>query len=172
MDDLVRQGQWWWLIAVPVVAGGFALWGGWWGSRLGKNTEHSQWQRNEQVKVYTDFLTSITEELQKIRPVGDVDEVELKFPADEMARIEIVGSQDVRELAHRFRQHILILQRAAIIVAADKRSGAPAEQLDEHSRLWGEEATRLMNLREQYVRAVRKDLKTFTKADDERAWHL
>lgn len=101
MEELVRQGQWWWLVAVPVVSGGFALLGGWWGSKLGKNTEHTQWQRNERLKAYTDFLTSVTEELEKVGSVDlDVDEVELKFPEEEMARIEIVGSQDVRLLTH------------------------------------------------------------------------
>lgn len=53
---MIKQGQWWWLLAVPVLTGAFALFGSWWGSRLGKNTEHSQWLRNAKDKAYVEFL--------------------------------------------------------------------------------------------------------------------
>lgn len=56
MDELIKQGQWWWLLAVPVLTGVFALFGSWWGSRLGKQTEHGQWLRNAKETAYVRFL--------------------------------------------------------------------------------------------------------------------
>lgn len=50
MDELIK------LLAVPVLTGLFALGGSWWGSRLGKNTEHAQWLRNSREKAYVRFL--------------------------------------------------------------------------------------------------------------------
>lgn len=50
MDELFK------LFAVPVLTGLFALGGSWWGSRLGKKTEHSQWLRNAREKAYVQFL--------------------------------------------------------------------------------------------------------------------
>lgn len=59
MDELIKQGQWWWLLIVPVATGGLALFGSWWGSRLGKSTEHEQWLRNEKVETYSQYLETI-----------------------------------------------------------------------------------------------------------------
>lgn len=55
MDDLIRQGQWWWLL-LPVVTALFALFGSWLGSKLGKDSEHAQWLRNRKQELYYNFL--------------------------------------------------------------------------------------------------------------------
>lgn len=60
MDDLVRQGQWWWLL-IPLGTGVFALIGSWLGSFLGRTTEHKQWLRNEKVETYSKFLMQTRE---------------------------------------------------------------------------------------------------------------
>lgn len=57
MDELIKQGQWWWLL-VPLATGLFALGGSWLGAHLGRRTEHSQWLRNEKRKAYHEFLKS------------------------------------------------------------------------------------------------------------------
>jgi hypothetical protein len=59
MDELIKQGQWWWLVSVPVLAGAFALLGSWLGSKLGKSTEHWQWLRNEKRKEYIAAIASM-----------------------------------------------------------------------------------------------------------------
>jgi hypothetical protein len=50
MDELFK------LFAVPILTGAFALGGSWWGSRLGKKTEHAQWLRNAREKAYVQFI--------------------------------------------------------------------------------------------------------------------
>ncbi|UKA61377.1 hypothetical protein [Arthrobacter sp. FW306-04-A] len=59
MDELINQGQWWWLLVVPVATGVLALFGSWWGSRLGKTTEHTQWLRNEKIETYSQYVETI-----------------------------------------------------------------------------------------------------------------
>ncbi|MGM7777918.1 hypothetical protein ACSVHC_18130 [Arthrobacter sp. KNU-44] len=78
MDELIKQGQWWWLVSVPVLTGVFALFGSWWGSKLGKNTEHWQWLRNEKQKEYIAAvdkmgeMTSTLADLVQEKPTSEV----------------------------------------------------------------------------------------------------
>lgn len=55
MDQLISQGHWWQLFPVPLVTFIFAVAGSWWGSRLGRTTEHKQWLRNEKLNVYKEL---------------------------------------------------------------------------------------------------------------------
>lgn len=54
MDELVKQGQWWWLILPAVLA----LFGSWLGAKLGKTNEHEQWLRNQKVEKYTAYVNA------------------------------------------------------------------------------------------------------------------
>lgn len=166
MEELVRQGQWWWLIAVPVVAGVFALLGGWWGSRLGKDTEHSQWQRNERMKAYADFLSAIDEAREKIGPLEHPPSLMEPFPNNELARIEIVGSQAVRVLASQFRSCLLRVHMASMSTVeafgnADLTEAERVSQVNEY----GSFAEQFAKHRLAFVTAVRKDLGTYSRGD-------
>lgn len=55
MEELIKQGQWWWPYLVPTLTGIFALWIG---TKFGKATEHSQWLRNEKRQAYQKYLQS------------------------------------------------------------------------------------------------------------------
>lgn len=168
MEDLVRQGQWWWLIAIPVVTGVFALAGSWFGGRLGKNNEHTQWRRNERVKAYTDFLTAIDGETQKISHLRDSRKVALEFPGAELARIEIMASQSVRVLARKFHDHVNVYRDTASFVYNNgQRPDIPAATQARHVDLYTNAAARLVELRDAYLAAVRRDLGTYARGDNQ-----
>lgn len=59
MDELITQGQWWRLFPVPLLTFIFAIAGSWWGSRLGRTTEHWQWLRNEKRERYVTVLNDL-----------------------------------------------------------------------------------------------------------------
>ncbi len=61
MDELLKSGQWWWLLVVPILTGAFALGGSWLGAKLGKTTEHQQWIRNEKTEVYSQLMSMVTQ---------------------------------------------------------------------------------------------------------------
>ncbi|MFJ6536746.1 hypothetical protein ACIQH5_10975 [Paenarthrobacter sp. NPDC091711] len=63
MDELIKQGQWWWIL-VPVLT---ALAGAWVGARLTRTTEHKQWLRNQKVEAYTNILRQVN------AAIGDLD---------------------------------------------------------------------------------------------------
>ena len=66
MDELIKQGQWWWLL-VPLGTGVFALVGSWLGAKLGQKTEHKQWLRNEKQKEYVAAIAATTSILEAVR---------------------------------------------------------------------------------------------------------
>lgn len=55
MSEFFSSGEW----IVVVLTGLFALGGSWYGSRLGRITEHQQWLRNEKKKYYIDAISHI-----------------------------------------------------------------------------------------------------------------
>lgn len=55
MDELVKQGQWWWLL-IPLGTGVFALFGSWLGASLARWSEQKQWTRNKKQEAYADFI--------------------------------------------------------------------------------------------------------------------
>lgn len=72
MDQLIAQGQWWWLFPIPLLTFLFAISGSWIGSLLGKRTEHWQWLRNEKRKEYiaaVDSLDSLILRISRLRTV-------------------------------------------------------------------------------------------------------
>lgn len=60
MDELIEQGQWWWVFAVPIATGMLAVLGSFLGTRFGKSAEHKQWVRNQKMKSYTEYLDACT----------------------------------------------------------------------------------------------------------------
>lgn len=61
MDELIRQGQWWWPFLVPVATGVLALAGSWAGSKWGKTAEHKQWRRNQRQEAYLGLFGAMGE---------------------------------------------------------------------------------------------------------------
>lgn len=61
MDELIRQGQWWWPFLVPVSTGLLALAGSWFGSKWGKTAEHKQWRRNQRQDAYLALFDAMGE---------------------------------------------------------------------------------------------------------------
>ncbi|MDP9982966.1 hypothetical protein J2W14_002368 [Pseudarthrobacter oxydans] len=168
MEDLVRQGQWWWLVAIPVVTGVFALAGAWFGGSLGKYNEHTQWRRNQRAEAYTDFLTALNEEIRKISHLRDSRKADVVFPETELARIEIVGSQNVRVLARKFQDHLHGYRSTASFVYQNGQyPDMPPGDQESHLDLYSNAAGRLVELRDAYVMAVRKDLGTYAKRDNQ-----
>lgn len=54
MDELIKQGQWWWLVLPAVLA----LFGSWLGALFGKTSEHAQWLRNQKLESYTTYVNA------------------------------------------------------------------------------------------------------------------
>lgn len=66
MDQLISQGQWWWVFSIPLLTFIFALAGSWWGSRLGRTTEHWQWLRNEKRERYVTTLNDLNQMMDQL----------------------------------------------------------------------------------------------------------
>lgn len=164
MDELIKQGQWWWPFLVPIATGLLALLGSWVGTKLGKATEHAQWLRNERVRVYVDFLAEVKEEIWKLQTSPSPQSVPFSFPVDRLARIDIVGSNTVREAAVEYARHKNSYELARSALAAE--GGILEIPGPNRARITDEYAQahkRLIDLGESFVRAVRKDLDTADK---------
>ncbi|MDR6637517.1 hypothetical protein [Paenarthrobacter nitroguajacolicus] len=108
MDELLRQGQWWWLL-VPIAAAVVGTVAGVWiGARLSKTTEHEQWLRNQKIDSYTNFLRQIHAWIRALDKehdapmAADEESVPLKDITDTTnARLDLVASRKVRGLIVR-----------------------------------------------------------------------
>lgn len=113
MDELIKQGQWWWLILPAVLA----LLGSWLGTRWGKTTEHSQWLRNQKIEVYTNLLRQIhasTASLDAYKQGTETDGPNLNDITDTTnARLAIVAPSKIRHLAI-WQLHALVRASAAV----------------------------------------------------------
>lgn len=67
MDEWIKQGQWWWLFAVPIATGLLAVFGSFLGTRFGKSAEHQQWVRDQKMKFYTEYLQAAGAFLENAR---------------------------------------------------------------------------------------------------------
>lgn len=161
MDKLIQEGQWWWPFLVPLATGFLALIGSWFGTKWGKTTEHEQWLRNERVKVYTDFLTEIKKEIWKLQTASNSESVPFDFPVDRLARIDIVGSEVVRRAAREYAQHkndyvvsrsLLAAEGSILDIPGPNRTTVTDNYAASHKRL--------IDLGENFIAVVRKDLDT------------
>ncbi|MFD5277527.1 hypothetical protein ACFWIX_08205 [Pseudarthrobacter sp. NPDC058362] len=92
------------LIFVPILAGGFALAGSWFGSWLGRKNEHGQWLRNQRQAAYSEFLgTFDVLYLETGRPeVVDATVQKVLFDlVVKQGRMTVVGPSEVRVLGDR-----------------------------------------------------------------------
>ncbi len=147
-----------------------ALIGAKWGSKLGKDSEHQQWVRDERMKVYVEFLSALNAEIAKINimekpePIHELPTAPLR---NELARIEVLGSQKVRVLARKLPDHVGVCQTSARFVAGDIYfPGNPDEGQEQRLNSYHGVVRALNDLLGDYVEAVRKDLGTAGKDDD------
>jgi hypothetical protein len=104
VDELVRQGQWWWLL-IPLGTGVFALIGSWLGAKLGKTTEHAQWLRNRKVDSYTAYVNAckhIVRGKQQGVTEQDVSKFEASFTQLSLIDAELVATKKVQARLDEF----------------------------------------------------------------------
>jgi hypothetical protein len=161
MDELTKQGQWWWPFLVPAATAILALFGSWFGTRWGKTTEHQQWLRNERVKVYTDFLAEIKAEIWKLQTASAPQTVEFSFPVDRLARIDIIGSQTVRAAALEYAQHKNDYEISRSLLSAEGSIlDVPGPNRARITDEYAQSRKRLIELGENFIEVVRRDLDT------------
>jgi hypothetical protein len=93
MDELVEQGQWWWLVLPAVLA----LFGSWLGAALGKTNEHAQWLRNRKVESYTTYVNSCKHIVRVRRSLNpDPGKFEENFAKLSLIDAELVATKNVQ----------------------------------------------------------------------------
>jgi hypothetical protein len=110
------------LISVPILTGGFALAGSWFGSRLGRKNEHEQWLRNQRQAAYSEILGAFDAlYLETGRPeVDDTAVQEVLFDlVVKQGRLSVVGPSDVRTLSDRLVDEAWGMVQAARGVGPD-----------------------------------------------------
>jgi hypothetical protein len=110
MEELIKQGQSWWPVAVPILTGAFALFGSWLGSRLGKVTEHVQWLRNSKQAAYAEFLSAIVEASSTLDPAPEAREAQRRS-AIALSQVRLIGAQGVTSAAVSFGTHVNEMHR-------------------------------------------------------------
>lgn len=108
MEELIKQGQSWWPVAVPVLTGAFAFLGSWLGSRLGKITEHGQWLRNS--KQAAEYLSAIVEASSTLEPAIEAREAQRRS-AIALSQIRLIGARRVTSAAVSFSTHVNKMHR-------------------------------------------------------------
>lgn len=132
---------------------------------ISKNNEHDQWRRNERVKVYSDFLAAINEQLPKIIPAG-TRRAQVSFPHALMARIHVVGSKAVREAAQEYASQMLVLETTAAFLASDGEFlDVPGPDRRRHQDMHAQAHKQYHDLAAAFLHAVRKDLRTLDKGE-------
>lgn len=151
MDELIKQGQWWWPFLVPAATGLLALLGSWVGTKLGKATEHAQWLRNEKMTAYRTYMNAAHafENVAKgHRPFNSSEmneQQKILYSVDP----DLVSSPLVDKAMSRYNS----VFGSTLIVVVERRASGTEETEDERRQLHELEAEtkRLMN-------AFRKDL--------------
>lgn len=107
MDELIAQGQWWWLLPVPVLTFLFAVAGSWIGSALGKRTEHQQWLRNERRSEYISVAATLHDWSKRMRSLARSG-VFSGEPLDEslLIPLAVLGPRRVRKCVHGIMMEI------------------------------------------------------------------
>lgn len=176
MDELVKQGQWWWLL-IPLGTGVFALIGSWLGSFLGRTTEHKQWLRNQKQEAYSEFMVTAEGQFNKLLMAALDQSTELDLDSLDMTRgrLKLIAHPEVRTVAGDIMREIgqAYLLRLTYLEnledtsdsesvkqnKAKRRADAVNEILDIHETIVDHFIT--------YVEKVRVDLKTYERGDDD-----
>lgn len=123
-------------------------------------TEHRQAMRNERIKIYVEFLANIKNEIWKIQTTPSPEAVQLSFPVEHLAKIDALGSRHVREAATAYAQHKNNYEMSRSLLAAEGSFlGVPGPN---RARIedYAQSHRRLLDLGENLIKAVRKDLRT------------
>jgi hypothetical protein len=145
MDELIKQGQWWWLVAVPVLTGALALLGSWWGSRLGKKTEHAQWLRNAKETAYVEFLDRAQTLLTEAHWTPQYGPERVEWGKERILAIRptviyLLAPDDIRDLAKVIHGRLMWLSSTL------SRESADQPHVKKSKEAVGEELERLSGL--------------------------
>ena len=92
------------LVSVSILTGGFALAGGWIGSRLGRTNEHKQWLRNQRQTAYSEMLGAFDSlYLETGRPSADANVLNegLFALVSKQGRLSLLGPDEVTAISER-----------------------------------------------------------------------
>lgn len=99
MDELIKQGQWWWLVLPAVLA----LFGSWLGAIIGKTSEHDQWLRNQRLEKYTTYVNACKHLVRVRRGVpSNRDQFEENFAKLSLIDVELVATKRVQARLDHF----------------------------------------------------------------------
>lgn len=106
----------WLLVAVPILTGGFALAGSWYGSRLGRKNEYQQWLRNQKQAAYSEFLGAFDALYLEtgLPKVDDAAVQDVLFDlVSKQGRLSVVGPFEVTQLSDRLADETWEMVQAA-----------------------------------------------------------
>ncbi|PNH86114.1 hypothetical protein [Arthrobacter sp. AFG20] len=138
----------WLLLGVPFLTGGLALLGSWYGSWLGRKTEHQQWLRNQKQTAYSEFLGAF-DALYLETGLPKVDDISVKYMVFDLVskhgRLSVVSPDDVTQLSARLTDESWEMGQAARGVGPDAGERYPLRE-------------RAKATKRELVFAVRRDL--------------
>jgi hypothetical protein len=105
MDELIKQGQWWWVL-LPIVTAVFAVAGSWLGAKLGKDNEHEQWLRDRRLEKYTTYANACKHIISVRNGMQEVDESKFfeSFATLSLIDVELVASKKVQSELDSFNK--------------------------------------------------------------------
>lgn len=126
--------------------------------------EHRQAMRNERIKIYVDFLAAIQEEVWTIQNTSPPQTVRSTFPVAHLAKIDALGSRTVRLAAGEYARHKNLYELVRRqLVDEGEFLGIPGPNRKRITEQYAEAHKRLIDLGEDLIRVVRKDLRTPNK---------
>jgi hypothetical protein len=137
MDEFIKQGQWWWLLIVPIATFVFALGGSWWGTNLGKITEHEQWLRNQKQAAYQKFVAIAQANSQNVYSSISPEQFDKRMDNENQRmqaywELNVVASEEVADEAykyiHEYKAYISLIQETNVVrEVVMQRIAAPKE---------------------------------------------
>ncbi|MFE4078201.1 hypothetical protein [Paenarthrobacter sp. YIM B13468] len=167
MDELIKQGQWWWPFFVPIATGILAMLGSWLGSRWGKTTEHKQWLRNKKMEAYSDFLSVAESMVDDFTRWPEVSKPEhsIKHLSLKRSVLKVVGSPEARHHAMEIEVNAWIIFRFQQLFDEKETNGWPDLDREEFIEVCYKQVGTVQTDLIDLVTAVRKDLGAYTRDD-------
>jgi hypothetical protein len=135
-------------------------------------SEHNVWQRNERMKVYSEFFAAVLNERKQIYVF--FKERQDHFQSDlsaVLAPLEIVGTEKVRRIARRFPEHLQLAHSTGTAFLMDMHlPGIPEKEKNQRRHVYSAVGEQLDKLVDDYVAAVREDLDA--ASPDDTPWSL
>ena len=146
MDELIK------VFGVPVLAGALALFGSWWGSRLGKKTEHKQWLRNARETAYVEFIDQAKTMLTEAHYTPQYGAERVEWGKEQILAIRptviyLLAPKEIRDLASTIHGRLMWLSATLSRESSDqphvkREKEAVWEELEQLSELCRQDLTR------------------------------